>query len=536
MFTTQPINVQDSKLSGIGTPACETWRNRILSRHSRVSHILINQYKATSERLDYAEANRELSRSNQELKLERTGLTTYVSDEELRSYCKAKTRSLERDFVSMAKRTNIDQAIKWLNRELSYAGLEIPIKESETNNKEARISAVARALCPKWWRRQLSAMAARRLEQFMRARGLVCRQRSAYVSAYGMAGRSAQKSRNRKLLQTLEAISEAGDVISLVDAADAGMSNPVNRRNELMVRLRGYEEIAAALGLNGEFLTLTCPGKYHAVLSRGGRMNPKYNGSTPRDAQDYLNDVWAKIRASWLRAGIRAFGFRVAEPHHDGTPHWHLLLFFRPDESDAAWEIFQRYGLQEDGQESRAQEVRVSRETIDTSKGTATGYLAKYISKNIDGFEMNEDLEAETSANEGAMRVDAWASVWGIRQFQQIGSTSVTVWREFRRIREVLEDSHPEILEKIRQAADSGDWAKFVELMGGALVTRDGQTVRAWMVERESENQYAEITKRLKGLILLGVSSLASRLITRNKNWTIQPIKILSDTSATGPP
>ena len=39
---------------------------------------------------------------------------------------------------------------------------------------------------------------------------------------------------------------------------------------------------------------------------------------------------WARIRACWKRKGITAFGVRIAEPHHHGTPHWHLLIFMKP--------------------------------------------------------------------------------------------------------------------------------------------------------------------------------------------------------------
>ena len=384
----------------------------------------------------------------------------------------------------------------------------------------------------------MRTIARRRMEHFLRERGQVCRQRSAYVSAAGLGHRKSQQNRNRKLLQSLEAISDAGDVVNLADAADASISNPTNRRTELMVRMRGYEETANALGLQGEFLTLTCPSKYHPILHKSGTINPKYNGTDPRQAQDYLNSVWARIRSAWHKADIRVFGFRVAEPHHDGTPHWHLLLFFPPVQADQAWSIFKHYALEEDGDEWRAEDVRAQRVSIDPMRGSATGYLAKYISKNIDGYEVGEsgDLEAETDARDGACRVDAWAGIWGIRQFQQIGSTSVTVWREFRRIREALEDTHPELLEKIRHAADTGNWAEFVELMGGALATRTEQPVRAWMVGRPEENSYAEVTERIRGLIMRHAGREATRILTRPKNWSIRPAVNSAPGGATGPP
>ncbi len=140
--------------------------------------------------------------------------------------------------------------------------------------------------------------------------------------------------------------------------------------------------------------------------------------------------------------------FRVAEPHHDGTPHWHLLLFLRPEEVEFATAVFRKHALKEDGYEPGAQH-RFTVTPIDEKFGSATGYIAKYISKNIDGYGMDGELDDESGqpVKEMAKRVRAWASRWNIRQFQQIGGAPVTTWRELRRLgnRELV--LHPEIEE-----------------------------------------------------------------------------------------
>ncbi len=78
--------------------------------------------------------------------------------------------------------------------------------------------------------------------------------------------------------------------------------------------------------------------------------------------------------------------------------------------------------------------------------GSATGYIAKYISKNIDGYAMDDELADETvsinpetgekegkKAKDMAKNVSAWKSRWNIRQFQFFGGAPVTTYRELRR-------------------------------------------------------------------------------------------------------
>ena len=75
------------------------------------------------------------------------------------------------------------------------------------------------------------------------------------------------------------------------------------------------------------------------------------DGSTPAQAQEYLNEVWGRICSHLDREKIKIYGFRVTEPHHDGCPHWHGL-FFMPKEHRARFrQIMALHGCREDRRE-----------------------------------------------------------------------------------------------------------------------------------------------------------------------------------------
>lgn len=383
------------------------------------------------------------------------------------------------------------------------------------------VAAVLRLQDAKWWLRKITAEYERYREFVKILNGFVRKGVNPYVSYGALVDFRNKKTAQGKWLASMDVVNEEqGITLSLAEAHGASVSNPEIRRTELMVRMRGFEDLAVNGGFVGEFYTVTAPSKYHPWTTRGGSKgravkNRKYSGATPRETQVYLCGQWAKVRAKLAREGIAIFGFRVVEPHHDASPHWHLLLFVKPGQRDQLREIMQAYACEHDPEELTAgTRARFDYTAIDPAKGSATGYIAKYIAKNLQGVvKVGEDWEAET-ALDTTMSVAAWASLWGIRQFQQIGGPAVTVWRELRRLREAVGDP---IIEKTRAAADLGDWAEFIEAMGGVDLPRAERPVQLAHLFQPCASKYGEDIKKL-----IGVSrNEGAPIRTRVDGWKI---------------
>ncbi|SDG21849.1 Bacteriophage replication gene A protein (GPA) [Onishia taeanensis] len=458
----------------------------------------------------------------------------------------------------MTLRIADELALKKAREKAAKHGIEPPNRNSASAFQLARLSS------SRWWRRKLRRLSGRRIEQVQREGHRVHAQAGIYCSEMTLERRREQKTRNRALLETIEAINQEGQRYTLAELSELGLANADHRRAELMLRIRDTEVEARRLGHQGMFYTLTTPSRFHPVKSKSCRRNPKYDGATPRDAQQHLQALWAKARAKLARDGHSVYGIRVVEPHHDGTPHWHLLVWMEPHAEPHVTEVLRSYAEEESPEEladrrGRKTTARFKPVKIDPTRGSAAGYIAKYISKNINGQQFMEADRYDHSMATSAPRIEAWAAVWGVRQFQFVGLPSVTVWREIRRLTEKQEAElrqweeatrpHPkasETLHLIRRAANAGQWDLFLRLMGGPNTPRKEQPIKPWIVQRvdtsrddtshatgevqpegwaEVKGRYGEPVSATWGLVVNDGRGGAEEYLTRVYRWTIQPIQ-----------
>jgi hypothetical protein len=410
------------------------------------------------------------------------GPVALTADED--SIYNAADRASRECYETMARCVTMDAGLLAIEELCAWWGVDVP----ESVSGEDR-EIVNKVVDLQWWRRQLRKVVARRVEHAAIMAGLVGKESQPYISDESCIRQAKRNQANRKMLEQTKVRNENGDEFALSELADKGTGNKEKRRHELMTRIRGFEEVAQLMNHAALFWTITCPSKFHAV---GGK-NPKYNGATPRDAQAYLVNVWAKIRAKLDREGIRPYGFRVVEPHTDGCPHWHMLFFVERKDVQRMATIVYDYAMEEDGDEAGAKENRVKLVTIQHGGG---GYIAKYIAKNIDGhgvgehksFENGEEVTVKAATLENmvitpSMRVSYWSQVWGIRQFQQIAGVPVGIWREFRRIKESTIEGAPEVVRQAWAAAQAvkseneeeakqADFCGFMQALGGPRTGR----------------------------------------------------------------
>ncbi len=553
----------DIRTDGIGTMECAKFRRRFGLRHLSFNRELGDFYIRLARENSYRDANRSLSQLSESLILSgvcgRFNLTH--DDESLVNLADAISRklasllpaSLDGDFIP-------DDFPSVCSILVDYGILGATGCDSTTADIAAFFKrhgygpARARLSEPSFIARCLRSFKALKLADITREIGLVCRTRQPYVSDYVCRLRREQRDRNDVMIDGLVVVNEKDqtDYADLRDMVDASVSNPSIRQAELVTRIKGLAQIAVADRHTGLFLTFTTPSRFHG-FDVTGKENPAWleaKRPTVRDAHAWLTDCWAKIRAQLSKSGIHPYGLRVVEPHHDGTPHWHLVLFVPPSQARQLRDICRSQLLADSPDEPGARLHRFKCKTVNTRKygpDAAIRYCLFYVTKNLQGTKGAADEVPASKSEAMAARVDAWKSAYHLRQFSQIGAQYVTVWRQLRRLRSQFtggESMFNDLLagewlaiENLRKAADAGDYEAFIRAMGGVHVRRDDRTLVAQYtipqalskLTGQMENQltrYGDVASaRVMGLLWQRSFGdfIERRFVpTRFKDWTIE--------------
>lgn len=373
--------------------------------------------------------------------------------------------------------------------------------------------AIKRMTCKRWWCRRLRKAHGRRVEGAAIAGGVVRRGMWPYSSQDGVERRKAQQRRNARALEKAVLCNEdTGENFGLAEIVEKSLANQEVKRSELMVRIRGADAYRAEQGWSCELWTITTPSRFHAQRVTGAvsDANPNYDGSTPKQAQGYISSVWSKARAAWARRGLIVSGLRTAEPHHDGCPHWHIVVYGPKRDLRFARRLLRVYALRDTPDEPGARKHRFDYKVAVGGQAGAR-YAAKYVAKNINGAGMDGERDGESGRKISASveRVSAWAANWGIRQFQFFGMPAVGVWRCLRRFRAPVAPVKAD-LEKARAAADRSDWCDFWRVMEKGnveLLKRDPCRLTA----------YGDAA----AVVVAGVIEGARRAVLPVNNWAI---------------
>jgi hypothetical protein len=306
-----------------------------------------------------------------------------------------------------------------------------------------------------------------------------------------------QQEYNEEYLRNIKIVNKrTGKTTVLADMA----KSPATRFSQMYVTLKGLEHKAKLLDYDFMLITLTAPPRFHPNPSVG---RCKWDGSSAKDTHNYVMSLWANVKRTFANKGIKfnrgdAFGLRVSEPHLDGCPHYHILMFYKKRDQEIIRSTFKSY--------FSWSEKAIDFKMGDWEKGSPASYISKYISKNVSTASFttttkNENLEQVASADSAATeRIAAWRSSVGIRAFQFFGinqcATKWNVIRSLRYLKGEVSAGFDNLIEIACRARDKEGESRFFEFMNLAddII----------FIKDDVETMYGEEAKKVVAISYLG--------------------------------
>ena len=161
---------------------------------------------------------------------------------------------------------------------------------------------------------------------------------------------------------------------------------------ELFNRVNTINKYSKQKDLGSIFITMTASSPYHPTkgLYKKGRYiktikNPIYNNSSPHDTSLHLSKIWREfLNTSTLRDYIpkdNRHYFKTYEPHKDGTPHMHALLYIPRNMIERVQKAFikkmEKYGIKQYKFLYKFEKQKNYKD----DNACAVAYIIKYINK-----------------------------------------------------------------------------------------------------------------------------------------------------------
>jgi hypothetical protein len=464
------------------------------------------------------------------------------------------------------------------HQELRDAAQMLPGRLYELSHREAYLSADARLVAAAERRfdepvpgQSLAAKAARVSDAKYWRRFLVRRVREARERLHlqlGLVGKGARQycsdgAREHRKMQLVKQAEWLNNTVlrGVIDGqlVELPLVQVVKGAHQKLSKLYAFiaamDRLAVDAGLTVALLTTTLEGAWHAnpEYKREGH---RWNGASPREANQELGARFQSIRRDLDKQGIKLSGLWAGEPHADGCPHRHHWLMYDPKYQRAVLAAFLKhfpgklklrrdtraggdivYDTREDALRGVHRKLKgnegaqVDVSLIDRSKGSGASYVLKYVMKAVlpelsyaglaaplgsdSGATTPEDQAGRPAKKRSAAEarkelrtlqsVDAHRATWRMRSFQLFGiRNSLSLWDELRRVKHAPAEPELKALWRLARGGDAegnvsaeaqrGDAYGFLKALGGLAAAAPEQLELGAEVVASKARIYTEPT------------------------------------------
>lgn len=264
----------------------------------------------------------------------------------------------------------------------------------------------------KWWFNKIVNVIKQNREHLKLLMGLVNKDMPFASDLALFEKRSADKKR-REYLESHEVISKyTGKPVPLSKLEKSERQ----KFGEINCILNGIDKYAKTHNMSSALITITAPGNSHISSSN-------YNYQTPKEINRAISEKWSKCTREFLKINEFYFAYRANDLHKDGTPHSHVLIYFKNELKEKYQAILKR----KFSVDSLSGNL-IDWKDIDRKKGTCIGYILKSL------VPVNHDSDPDFIDNNE--RIASGRRLWNFRSHDYSGMPRycIACWRELRKL------------------------------------------------------------------------------------------------------